>query len=73
MGLTDLPLQIPPWLRWTGMGGRMPAARRGSIMNDLLVAFFDQHLLGRGPAAFAELPKRYPELSWTARHRGAPA
>ncbi len=73
MGLTDLPLQMPPWLRWTGMGGRMPAARRGSIMNDLLVAFFDQHLLGRGAAAFAWLPKRYPELAWTARHLEQPS
>jgi predicted dienelactone hydrolase len=73
MGLTDLPLQMPPWLRWTGMGGRMPAARRGNIMNDLLVAFFDQHLLGRGPAAFSSLPRRFPELSWTARHQEVPA
>ena len=73
MGLTDLPLQMPPCLRWTGMGGRMSAARRGSIMNDLLVAFFDQHLLGRGPPAFAGLPKRYPELSWTVRHQEQPS
>jgi predicted dienelactone hydrolase len=69
MGLTDLPLQIPPYLRWTGMGGRMPAHRRGSIMNDVLVAFFDQYLLQRGTSAMEALPKRYPELSWTTRHR----
>ncbi len=73
MGLTDLPLQMPPFLRWTGMGGRMPAARRGSIMSDLLVAFFDQHLMGLGPAALSGLPKRYPELSWTTRHQERPA
>lgn len=69
MGLTDLPLQIPPYVRWTGMGGRMPAGRRGSIMNDVLVAFFDQYLLQHGSSALEALPKRYPELSWTTRHR----
>lgn len=71
MGLTDLPLQIPPYLRWTGMGGRMPAARRGSIMNDVLVAFFDQYLLQQGSLALEALPKRYPEVSWTTRHRAS--
>jgi predicted dienelactone hydrolase len=69
MGLTDLPLQMPPYLRWTGMGGRMSAMRRGSVMNDTLVAFFDQYLLQRGSAALDALPKRYPELRWTTRHR----
>lgn len=72
MGLTDLPLQMPPCLRWTGMGGRMSAGRRGNIMNDVLVAFFDQYLLQRGPSAFDALPRRYPELSWTTRHRARP-
>jgi hypothetical protein len=71
MGLTDLPLQMPPCLRWTGMGGRMPAARRGSMLNDMLVAFFDQYLLQKGSSALEALPQRYPELSWTTRHRAS--
>jgi predicted dienelactone hydrolase len=68
MGLTDLPLQIPPWLRWTRMGGRMPAARRGAIMNDFLVAFFEQHLLGDSPARLDRLSEQYPEVQMTRRH-----
>jgi predicted dienelactone hydrolase len=68
MGLTDLPLQMPPWLRWTGMGGRMPAARRGSIMSDWLVAFFEKHLLSGSPASLDRLSQRYPEVKLTRRH-----
>lgn len=68
MGLTDLPLQIPPVLRWTRMGGRMPAARRGSIMNDFLVAFFEKHLLGGSSAGLDRLAERYPEVKLTQRH-----
>lgn len=68
MGLTDLPLQIPPYLRWTGMGGRMPAARRGRIMSDFLAAFFEKHLLGGSPASFDRLSEQFPEVRLTQRH-----
>jgi predicted dienelactone hydrolase len=68
MGLTDLPLQIPAVLRWTGMGGRMPAARRGSIMSDFLVAFFEKHLVGGSPAVFGRLTQQYPEVQVTTRN-----
>ncbi len=68
MGLTDLPLQIPPCLRWTGMGGRMPAARRGRIMSDYLVAFFEKHLLGGSSARLDRLSQQYPDVLLTTRH-----
>jgi predicted dienelactone hydrolase len=68
MGLTDLPLQIPSYLRWTGMGGRMPAARRGRIMSEYLVAFFEKHLLGGPPESFDRLSGQFPEVLLTQRH-----
>jgi predicted dienelactone hydrolase len=68
MGLTDLPLQMPPWLRWTGMGGRMPAAQRGRIMSDYLVAFFEKHLSSGSPASLDRLSAQYPEVKLTRRH-----
>ncbi len=68
LGMTDLPLQVPAWLRWTGWGGRMPAAQRGRIISDCLVAFFEQQLRGGAPAGLAGLSQTHPEVIVTQRH-----